>query len=630
MNFLIMRKTNTKILYISLILMSFTCFAQSENQDINTDNLRSRIDTIYNQANNLYKTYHFQEAKRLYTDIKSITKDTIFLIKVDKKIIDCYNGINMLKYSITPKVKAKKTVSLKNFFLNFNDFGSNAWIPTPNPFSNTHDKYYQGTFFPDDANTVYYSAPDSAGHMKIYSVSRINEEHWSTPKLINENNPSYGNDIYPMLSNDGKSLYFASDGYYGIGGYDLYVSHWDNELQEWGVPQNMGFPFSSTSNDIFFADSPDGQSSIIVSDRDIADTNKVNIFITNYDPEPIKKAIEDEKEITQIASLEPPIAVKKEKVKGNDAAAGESSEFTRAVATMRMLQRQIDTLLEAQKRNRDRYETTTNEDDKAFLKRSLAESEKETIAMRTKLNAATANVRKIEMEFLQKGIIVRANEEEETKPKEVYVPEYIFKKSDFRSIPSIIIEKPIPKFDYTFRKESVAQYAEDMTLPNGLVYQIQLFVLTRRPRISQLNGFCPIFEKIYPSGKRLYAAGLFYKYSEALSALRIIRKSGFPSAFTIAYNDGKSISLKTAKALEAKGVSSNKPFQILIHNIPDGLSSDVMKIIRENTDKDIAKIKKTEGIVYVIGPFSREADAKKLQDILINIGLKNVSLEEIK
>jgi len=609
--------------------MSFTCFAQSENQVSNVSNTTNNIDTLYNQANNLYETYHFQEAKRLYTDIKSITKDTIILTKINKKIIDCYNGINMLKYSIIPSVKAKKNVPLKNFFLNFNDFGSCSWIPTPNPFSNTHDQYYQGTFFPKDANTVYFSAPTSSGFMKIYSINRINEEKWSIPQLINKNNPSSGNDIYPMLSNDGQSLYFASDGYYGIGGYDLYVSHWDNDMQEWGIPQNMGFPFSSTSNDIFFADSPDGLSSIIVSDRNTTDKSKIDIFITSYNPEPIKKAIEDENEIKQIASLEPPIAIK-EKVNGNDSTAEQNNQFTRAIDTMRMLQKQIDTLLEAQKLNRARYEATTNEDDKAFLKQSLSEGEKKTNAMRIELNAAIANARKIEMEFLQKGIIVTAKDDEETKPQEVHVPQYIFTESSFGSIPSIIIEKPIPKFDYSFRKENVAKYAEDMTLPNGLVYQIQLFVLARRPRISQLNGFCPIFEKIYSSGKRLYSAGIFYKYSDALSALRIIRKSGFPSAFTIAYNDGESISLKAAKSLESKGISTNKPYQILIRDTTNGLSADIMKIIRDNTDKDIAKIKDGEGSVYVIGPFSRESNASKLKDMLINIGLKNVSLEEIK
>jgi Tol biopolymer transport system component len=47
---------------------------------------------------------------------------------------------------------------------------------------------------------------------------------WSVPRKVEELSTAKSDEIYPMLSPDGKTLYFSSDGLYGLGGYDIYRS----------------------------------------------------------------------------------------------------------------------------------------------------------------------------------------------------------------------------------------------------------------------------------------------------------------------------------------------------------------------------------------------------------------------
>ena len=73
---------------------------------------------------------------------------------------------------------------------------------------------------------------------------------WSVPVAEPALSTSSGNEIFPLLSSDGKTMYFSSDGFYGVGGYDLYKSIWDESSKSWSAPQNLGFPYSSPADDL--------------------------------------------------------------------------------------------------------------------------------------------------------------------------------------------------------------------------------------------------------------------------------------------------------------------------------------------------------------------------------------------
>ena len=91
----------------------------------------------------------------------------------------------------------------------------------------------------------------SYGGMDIF-VSRKNAEgFWSEPVNLGPGINTELNEDHPFVSPDGKVLYFASQGHYNIGGYDIFYSEHlpDGSYAE---PKNLGYPLNTSDDDLFF------------------------------------------------------------------------------------------------------------------------------------------------------------------------------------------------------------------------------------------------------------------------------------------------------------------------------------------------------------------------------------------
>ncbi|MCS7162796.1 MAG: OmpA family protein [Bacteroidia bacterium] len=105
----------------------------------------------------------------------------------------------------------------------------------------------QPTLTPD--GNVMYFISDREGGMggtDIWYSRKIGNE-WSAPvhagKVIN----TPFNEIYPYVGQDGKTLYFASDGHPGLGGYDVFRTQ--GQFSTWEPPVNLGPPLNSSYDD---------------------------------------------------------------------------------------------------------------------------------------------------------------------------------------------------------------------------------------------------------------------------------------------------------------------------------------------------------------------------------------------
>lgn len=100
----------------------------------------------------------------------------------------------------------------------------------------------------------------ATNHLKIYRATRVNGS-WQDVIEMPFNNNSYSVG-HPSLSQDGKTLYFASDMPGGMGGTDLYKVE-IREENNYGTPENLGalvntpldesFPFINKDNTLFFS-----------------------------------------------------------------------------------------------------------------------------------------------------------------------------------------------------------------------------------------------------------------------------------------------------------------------------------------------------------------------------------------
>ncbi|MBA4410805.1 MAG: OmpA family protein [Bacteroidota bacterium] len=67
---------------------------------------------------------------------------------------------------------------------------------------------------------------------------------WGYPVNLGDSVNTPGNEMSPFIHADGKTLYFASDYWPGMGGYDIFYCHQKNDSL-WSQPQNIGYPINS-------------------------------------------------------------------------------------------------------------------------------------------------------------------------------------------------------------------------------------------------------------------------------------------------------------------------------------------------------------------------------------------------
>lgn len=98
-------------------------------------------------------------------------------------------------------------------------------------------------------------------------VSKMQKDGlWGEPKNLGDSINTTGNEVAPFLHADGKTLYFASDGWPGLGGYDLFVSHRKSD-GTWSKAKNLGYPVNTKHNEINIFVAPNGKYAWISSDR---------------------------------------------------------------------------------------------------------------------------------------------------------------------------------------------------------------------------------------------------------------------------------------------------------------------------------------------------------------------------
>ncbi len=104
---------------------------------------------------------------------------------------------------------------------------------------------------------------------------------------------------FDPIEND---LYFASDGGRGIGGFDLYRSHYDRERDEWTEAINLGFPINSAMDEYLLLPGSDLGMMMFFSTRQGTDST-VTVYRVHL-VEPKKKTDANDTEMLQeIANL---------------------------------------------------------------------------------------------------------------------------------------------------------------------------------------------------------------------------------------------------------------------------------------------------------------------------------------
>lgn len=137
-----------------------------------------------------------------------------------------------------------------------------GWTPVHNlgDSVNNMDSWESQPSVTPDGQWLYFASnrKGGLGGTDIYRCHRKADGTWGEPVNLGSSVNTPGNEKCPFIHADGHTLYFASNGWQGFGGYDMYFINLDESGE---IPTNMGLPINSEDDDISFGVTANGQHS---------------------------------------------------------------------------------------------------------------------------------------------------------------------------------------------------------------------------------------------------------------------------------------------------------------------------------------------------------------------------------
>lgn len=142
-----------------------------------------------------------------------------------------------------------------------------GWSP-PEAIGAPIDSRYWETHMAEtfDGQERYFVSdrPDGEGGRDLYRVVRLSNNTWSLPATLGPHINTPGEEESPVLSADGRTLYFSSNGHPGLGGFDLYRC--DRLLDgSWGTVLNLGAPVNTPEDETSISIDVSGRHGYIAS-----------------------------------------------------------------------------------------------------------------------------------------------------------------------------------------------------------------------------------------------------------------------------------------------------------------------------------------------------------------------------
>jgi hypothetical protein len=162
--------------------------------------------------------------------------------------------------------------------------------------------------FSPDGNSIVFSSnrPGGQGGRDLYVVKKFINGKFSLPRNLGPFINSSEDEDAPFIESGTNNLYFSSRGHKTMGEYDIFMSPYNEENEQWGKPDNLGAPINSTNDDIYFVKAGDTKQAFFTSRRaggygdadiysvDFNESSQVIVYIRfNYSEIGTKESLQD-------------------------------------------------------------------------------------------------------------------------------------------------------------------------------------------------------------------------------------------------------------------------------------------------------------------------------------------------
>ncbi|GHB42348.1 cell envelope biogenesis protein OmpA [Mongoliitalea lutea] len=244
-------------------------FFTSDRGETSTSKRKSiRLDAKNNIFSNEKSNFNEREFYKLYISnnsgkVQVVSLDLEGVQHVsDAQIFANGNKIFYTAFIGQTKIKGrrKRSLDLINYpgiFYGELDQSGQVTNSKPFPFNSMLEYGMMNAFFDEINGKVYFSSNREGGYggYDLYFVDFDGTENFGEPVNLGGEINTVMNESHPSIS--GNFLYFSSNGRSGLGGMDIFKS--EIQLNNFGVAENLGFPFNSPRDDFAYVEFEDGK-----------------------------------------------------------------------------------------------------------------------------------------------------------------------------------------------------------------------------------------------------------------------------------------------------------------------------------------------------------------------------------
>lgn len=185
-------------------------------------------------------------------DSNQLSNPQIFDRKMNKNLHDgpaCFSNEGTFMAFTRNNYRAKNKNNVVELQIWFSNYTNEKWSkPTPFNYNNTDYSVGQPCLT-SDGNIMYFASdmPDGFGGVDIYKTTKDAAGVWQKPVNLGNKINTEGDEMFPFLETKSGIFFFASNGRFGLGGLDIFISNLNGT--EFSRPYNAGSPLNTQYDD---------------------------------------------------------------------------------------------------------------------------------------------------------------------------------------------------------------------------------------------------------------------------------------------------------------------------------------------------------------------------------------------
>jgi len=140
-----------------------------------------------------------------------------------------------------------------------------------------------------DGRILYFvsNRNDGLGRYDVWISFKQDDGSWGSPVNAGDSINTPDDEHSPFIHPDNQTLYFSSDGWPGLGMFDIFLTRKTSD-STWSPPMNLGYPINTNGNEEGLIVNAKGQTAYYSSDRSSEQARDIFYFDLYDDARPIK------------------------------------------------------------------------------------------------------------------------------------------------------------------------------------------------------------------------------------------------------------------------------------------------------------------------------------------------------